>query len=577
MDDQQNIDVSRREALRWTIAMTSATLLAPLTGCGDGPGTEDTLYEPVRLHSVNGVLDIALEMRFATESRRFSSAANAASYPAAAPSEIATTLRSFNGRMVAPTLVLNAGDTLRVKLINSLPPNTTLPGTTHDFLNYQNSSNLHFHGMHVDPKEIRQGVFGDYVVDHWDHGVKPGESRQHEVTLPSTHTPGCNWYHPHLHGSSMSQVSSGMFGAILCRHPDDHFASPEKFRERVIFVHKLRADSSGKLDTFAAADGATASSFLLNGVLQPTLVMRPGEVQNWHFICSETHYPFNPSLDGHTLHAYAIDGNPFKQRFQDITAQSSTAAGSPNPENWPGGVQMPGNRLSVLIRASDEPGTYLLRSKPAPASQSTKDEIVARIVVEGTSTSMSLPDPRSLFLAPEHRAITDEELAAAGGIKRTVVLSIKLNNSKLFRANAASADPNAILIPQTWFAAPEKTLPNGLTPVFSVTDPADTSFLTVFQAAVTPTLTVALNSVEEWTVSTPDTYPHPFHIHVNECYVTAINGKPVKPYWADTLPIIPLGSVTFRTRFADFTGAFVWHCHALGHEDLGMMQAVQVV
>ena len=100
---------------------------------------------------------------------------------------------------------------------------------------------------------------------------------------------------------------------------------------------------------------------------------------------------------------------------------------------------------------------------------------------------------------------------------------------------------------------------------------------TVFQAAVTPTLTVALHSVEEWTISTPDTYPHPFHIHVNECCVMAINGKPVKPYWADTLPIIPKESVTFRTRFADFDGAFVWHCHTLGHEDLGMMQAVQVV
>ena len=33
------------------------------------------------------------------------------------------------------------------------------------YLNHQNSTNLHFHGLHVDPKEIRPGVFGDYVVD----------------------------------------------------------------------------------------------------------------------------------------------------------------------------------------------------------------------------------------------------------------------------------------------------------------------------------------------------------------------------------------------------------------------------
>jgi FtsP/CotA-like multicopper oxidase with cupredoxin domain len=29
-------------------------------------------------------------------------------------------------------------------------------------------------------------------------------------------------------------------------------------------------------------------------------------------------------------------------------------------------------------------------------------------------------------------------------------------------------------------------------------------------------------------------------------------------------------------RFADFHGKFVWHCHALDHEDLGMMQIVDV-
>ncbi len=72
-------------------------------------------------------------------------------------------------------------------------------------------------------------------------------------------------------------------------------------------------------------------------------------------------------------------------------------------------------------------------------------------------------------------------------------------------------------------------------------------------------------------------YPHPFHIHVNECYVVRINGQPVEPYWADTLALPRKGSVTFRSRFTDFTGTFVWHCHALNHDDMGMMQIVEVV
>lgn len=37
------------------------------------------------------------------------------------------------------------------------------------------------------------------------------------------------------------------------------------------------------------------------------------------------------------------------------------------------------------------------------------------------------------------------------------------------------------------------------------------------------------------------------------------------------------GSVTVKTRFETFTGKFVIHCHTLRHEDLGMMQTVEVI
>jgi len=60
-------------------------------------------------------------------------------------------------------------------------------------------------------------------------------------------------------------------------------------------------------------------------------------------------------------------------------------------------------------------------------------------------------------------------------------------------------------------------------------------------------------------------------------YVVRINGEPVTPFWCDTLPVPSHGNFTFRMRFTDFTGKFVWHCHALDHEDMGMMQLVDVV
>jgi FtsP/CotA-like multicopper oxidase with cupredoxin domain len=80
---------------------------------------------------------------------------------------------------------------------------------------------------------------------------------------------------------------------------------------------------------------------------------------------------------------------------------------------------------------------------------------------------------------------------------------------------------------------------------------------------------------------------HPFHIHTNPCWVSRIevaaaDGSLVnildEPRWQDVV-WIPRnrGRVVFRSRFWDFLGEFVNHCHILQHEDNGMMQLVEVV
>ncbi|MDA8017261.1 MAG: multicopper oxidase domain-containing protein [Thermoanaerobaculia bacterium] len=58
------------------------------------------------------------------------------------------------------------------------------------------------------------------------------------------------------------------------------------------------------------------------------------------------------------------------------------------------------------------------------------------------------------------------------------------------------------------------------------------------------------------------------------------NGKLVnileRPRWQDTVWIPRSGGrVVFRSRFPDFVGTWVNHCHILLHEDNGMMQVVQ--
>jgi FtsP/CotA-like multicopper oxidase with cupredoxin domain len=90
---------------------------------------------------------------------------------------------------------------------------------------------------------------------------------------------------------------------------------------------------------------------------------------------------------------------------------------------------------------------------------------------------------------------------------------------------------------------------------------------------------------------------HSFHIHQNPFLVTHVNGQRLDPpEWHDTIlvpaaepqPVPPFsnvninaatfGSITLRTRFAPGTeGSFVLHCHMVQHEDIGMMQRVDIL
>jgi FtsP/CotA-like multicopper oxidase with cupredoxin domain len=87
-----------------------------------------------------------------------------------------------------------------------------------------------------------------------------------------------------------------------------------------------------------------------------------------------------------------------------------------------------------------------------------------------------------------------------------------------------------------------------------------------------PLATVRLGSTEVWRFVTD--FHHPVHLHLNHFRVTARNGRSPGPYdagWKDTVDVRPAESVEIVTRFTDYPGRFMLHCHNLEHEDMAMM------
>lgn len=597
--------VTRRDFLQLGISLSAGLALPPLlSSCGGGSSNDgttapiQTFVQPQALQSVNGRLDVSLSVSYLD-------ASIGTANPAVTQN---VSLRAYGisgGQAVitGPTLMVNAGDTLRIKLNNSLPSNPPIKPLNPSYLGYPNNTNMHTHGLHVYPGIIGPSLYGDYVVDGLGQGVAPGENRQYQYEIPSNHPAGPFWYHPHLHGATAMQVASFMSGALMVRGPVD--SDPEMAAAtELIFMfqapyysgngNKTYGVAAGLLESFSqVADNPSAGSpVLINGVRRPRIVMQSGEVQRWRFINTQIFNPLNLSLDSHTLHRYTIDGYPraFYQNFASGTGIKLDA----------------GARSSVIVQAGT-PGTYYLRTLSVSASALgvVPEDILAEIVVVAPSNPMRIPaEPLTVtdFLAP----ITEAELAENGGMKRNIIfraISNALLNTSLPPAAAklspiTEAPASGLLSPgselRDWVYNTDLT--SVMNTVFSVGSAATTASTAPvtptattnpnqyypFQSASSITQTVPLNSVEEWTVYNMNSVGHPFHIHVNPMYVIKINGLPVTPFWCDTLalpvggtPSIPT-SITFRSRFKDFRGPYVMHCHMLVHEDLGMMQGVTV-
>lgn len=571
---------SRREFLQmsWTLAAGVAAPGTGLMGCSNGdtgfPGTPD-FEEPQVLASSGGLLDVVLTLKYTVKTLNGKR----------------VHLRSMNGLIPAPTLRVNTGDMLRIRVDNELPPNapSTEPAV---HLRFFNSTNLHTHGLHVSPGIIRPGIYGDFVVDDPDMGIKPGESRQHEFQIGHDHPTGAYWYHPHLHGSTAIQLASGMAGMmIISGGAVDRVPEIAAAKERIFVFQSPITNADGLLESFTqVADfPGNEREFLINGKRRPRITMRRGEVQKWHVLNAGIFNFVNVGLEGHTLHVYGLDGNTRR----DIRAIP--------PESAEGVVLAPGNRASVLVQAG-APGTYRLRNKAFQIGQAAQpfnaivpDDDLAEVVVLDDPLPMALPSG-PLPVPPDLAPITDEELAAHGGMKRNIVLRAVFNDGppgSFTKFPITDAPANAIVHPGSeladWvFQTGPTTMANTVFAIGTAggsgsTSPGMPAEFMPFQSHRAIKQTVALGSVEEWTVFNMNNIRHPFHIHVNPCYVVKINGVPVEPYWLDTIPLPAEGtpekptSVTFRTRFDDFKGLTVMHCHMLAHEDMGMMQAVDIV
>jgi FtsP/CotA-like multicopper oxidase with cupredoxin domain len=514
-------EISRRQVLRLGLATAVVGALpgALTAGASTAAGTPerspaDEFHQPAVQRSAHGVLGV-----------RLTAVPGVVGIGAAGPVSTFT----YDGGLPGSTWEIDPGDTLRIELVNDLPPlHDAAHAVVMDRPHEWTTTNLHTHGLHVSPAGDSDNVFVT---------VEPGVSHRYEIEVPEHHPGGIFWYHPHWHSGVTQQVRGGMAGLIVVRGEIDHVPEVRAAAERVMVIQGLELDDALCLPSPIPHPSAaqafyprTQILYPINGVLNPTIRMYPGEVQRWRMLNAAEGKFLDLRLEGHDLHVLAWDG---------LTLAA--------PEPVPSAVLAAGNRLEAVVRAC-APGTYQLLASPrssqhpdtpglpSPPPAEFVTRSIATVVIDGRGPEMALPaslpawDPPILPIAR----------------RREVTLSVQRGPGQEFLDFGVDGAPF---------------------------DPAQTPYR------------VKLGTAEEWTVvnGVDHKYPehaHSFHIHVNPFKVTRINRQLLgKPLWRDTFE---LGggsgdSFTFESNFVDFTGRYVDHCHILSHEDLGMMEIVEVV
>ena len=457
----------------------------------------------------------------------------------------------YNGKTPGPTLRVRRGrkgGQLRIKLVNDMPPNANGDADNcppdHNVEHGLNTTNLHTHGLHVSPTKDRTGhhdadnVFLQVIPDD-DPPPSCGSVgddifrrhyTQYVFDIPADHPPGTHWYHAHKHGSTDKQVRGGLAGALIIEEEEwDDVPSYIANAEEQVFM-------------FQQPPGVPLSIVLVDeagGGTEPNIVLRPGEVRRWRFIngspSMDAFVRFTGDPEGVELYQIAFDGLTLPKRIPvDLT---DNRPASENPFSL-----APGNRTDMLVRAPlDAAGKrFALNMAPYDGGEMLGARIL-RAAQEGIQISVEGE--------PQESEWSDDDSLPGPGLEE--IADDEIVDTKDVRFN---------FVENTFLLAIDGERFTGQVPDDRVME---------------------LGTAEEWTVHEETEFTHPFHIHVNPFFVTHINGVELpsddpRRRWQDTIALPPGNAVKFRTRFADFAGKFVIHCHILGHEDAGMMQAVRV-
>ncbi len=525
--------------------------VAPVANPCPRPVAGSVVANPPALFSSNGVLSVRFSYQHAFDS------AGRELFCFMTPNDLQN-----------PTLHVKPGDRLVITATNNLPPGTgpmmvNAPNCGASTMN-SSSMNIHYHGTNTSP------------VCHQDEVIKtlvnPGQTFVYNLVFPDNEPPGLYWYHPHVHGTAEHAVQGGAAGAIVVDGIEDVQPAVSRLPQRILLVRDQHVPGNPPPQGNIPSWDVTLNYVPITSPTNPNsgnfvpaiLEMQTGSREFFRVSnsSSDTILDLQYVFDGRpqTLQVVAIDG-------VSVNSQDGTQPGSTIPVTH--FVLAPAGRVEFIVSAPPR-SVHLaqlitLAINTGPLGDNDPQRPLATIQLADTPASPGADGAMPAFTSPNTNSRRFAGLAGA---------PVAAQRTLYFDENCAATDTSCT--PTQFFMAVEGKPEH------------------VFSPDLPPDIVATQGTVEQWTIQNRAGENHEFHLHQVHFLVQSQNNFELNgsvqspavtgqyldmvqvPYW-DGNPDHPYPSVTVLVDFRGRDiGDFVFHCHILGHEDMGMMNIVQV-
>jgi FtsP/CotA-like multicopper oxidase with cupredoxin domain len=417
-----------------------------------------------------------------------------------------------------PIIRARNGQKLRIHFINDLPE----------------ASIVHWHGLHIVQK----------MDGHPMYAIAPGQRFVYEFKVDNR--AGTYWFHPHPHGRTGAQVYGGLAGLFLISDDEEQAAGLPKDEFDLAWVIQDRLFSNDNQLIYLQSPMGQMAGFLGNRIL---INGQPDFVQS----VATTAYRVR-LLNGSNSRFYKLawdDGRP-------LTVIGSDGGLLERPLQRPYVTLAPAERVELWMNFSD---------------RSVGDQLTLRSLEFNAGAPMMMMRGAA---APNGIAFPVLKIRVDRKISKPHVLPAKLSVIPRYRLeNAVNRDsPRLFRISMGMMG--QATL-NGRR--FEMT-------------GVTPHETVKLNTLEVWEFANDGgmmMMAHPMHVHNLQFQVLQRRVDPrfagvrntlsagfLDEGWKDVVIVMPGERVRVLMQFTDHTGLYLYHCHILEHEDMGMMRNYRV-